>query len=419
MLLADYLEAEWRPALGCTEPAAIAWAAATAASVCDGPVRAVHLVCDPRTYKNCYAVGIPNSGRRTGILWSMALGALLPGPERGLECFADLTPEIVGEAGRLVEAGGATVDVEARREWLHVDCTVARAGGMGRAVIEREHSSMVRLERNGVTVERGSAAAAGGEPGGVREVLAALPLAALVDLARSAREADRTALREGAALNVAIARHGLSLFPPRFVDTAHQDSLTRLSRLVCAGVHARMSGEPFVVMTLAGSGNKGITCAVPLTLWGRESGVADARIDEALALGCLVTSSVTHQLGSLSAACGAAIAAGMGVAAGLVLLEDGGADEIALAMSNIVGNLTGMICDGAKIGCGLKTMTGIDAAFRAASLALAGIGIPPTDGILGHDTAATLANLGRIATRGMAAMDTEILGIMQDKLRAR
>jgi len=88
-------------------------------------------------------------------------------------------------------------------------------------------------------------------------------------------------------------------------------------------------------------------------------------------------------------------------------------------MSNIVGNLTGMICDGAKIGCGLKTMTGIDAAFRAASLALAGIGIPATDGILGHSPAETLVNLGRITTRGMAAMDTEILGIMQNKLRAR
>jgi len=326
MLLADYLEAEWRPALGCTEPAAIAWAAATAASVCDGPVRAVHLVCDPRTYKNCYAVGIPNSGRRTGILWSMALGALLPGPDRGLECFADLTPEIVDAAGRLVEAGGTTVDVETRREWLHIDCTVARAGGVGRAVIEREHSSLVRLERNGVTVEPGQAVRAAGEPGSVRQELATLPIGALIDLARSAREADRTVLREGAARNIAIARHGLSLFPPRFVDTAHQDSLSRLSRLVCAGVHARMSGEPFVVMTLAGSGNKGITCAVPLTLWGRESGVTDTRIDEALALGCLVTSSVTHQLGSLSAACGAAIAAGLGVAAGLVLLEDGGAD---------------------------------------------------------------------------------------------
>lgn len=420
MKLSEFLAAEWRPALGCTEPAAIAWAAATAAAQSDGPVRAVHLVCDPRTYKNCYAVGIPNSGRQTGILWAMALGAFLPDASRQLECFADLTPAIVKDAGCLVESGGTTVEVEPRRECLYIDCKVARAGGFGRAVVEREHSRMVRVERGGAMVASGGwREEQGNDPEGCRNELAAMGFDELIGVARSITEADRHELRRGAALNLAIARHGLSLFPPRFVDTAHQDSMTRFSRLVCAGVHARMSGEPFVVMSLAGSGNKGITTSVPITLWGRESGATDEQVDEALALGCLVTSSVTRHLGSLSAACGAAIAAGMGVAAGLVWLEGGRTREIELATTNIVGNLTGMICDGAKIGCGLKTMTGVDAAFRAASLALAGIGIPSTDGILGHDTASTMANLGRIANRGMASMDAEILGIMQEKLRAR
>ena len=135
-------------------------------------------------------------------------------------------------------------------------------------------------------------------------------------------------------------------------------------------------------------------------------------------MACIVTSGVTHHLGSLSAMCGSAIAGGIGVAAALVLLEGGGADEVSAATTNIVGNLAGMICDGAKIGCALKTMTGVDAAFRAASLARAGLVIPVTDGIVGADGLASLGNLGRLAAEGMAAMEDEILAIMQAKLAA-
>jgi L-cysteine desulfidase len=119
----------------------------------------------------------------------------------------------------------------------------------------------------------------------------------------------------------------------------------------------------------------------------------------------------------LSAVCGCSNAAGIGLAAGLVYLERGTREQHSLALNNMVGNVTGMICDGAKIGCALKTMTSVDAAFRAASLALSGIGIPATDGIVGADGGESVRNLGRIATHGMAATDTEILKIMQEKLR--
>ena len=197
---------------------------------------------------------------------------------------------------------------------------------------------------------------------------------------------------------------------------AKEDPLTRVSRLVCAGVYARMCGENFTVMSLAGSGNKGIVCAVPLVRYGLEVNRPPELIDEALALACLVTSSTTHHLGALSAVCGCSNAAGIGLAAGVVHLEGGGPEEISAAVTNMVGNVTGMICDGAKIGCALKTMTSVDAAFRSASLALSGITIPVTDGIVGEDGAGSLANLGRIATTGMVAVDDAVLSIMQAKL---
>jgi len=417
MLFSEYLSSEWKPALGCTEPAAIAYAAALAAAQADGPLRAVHLQCDARIYKNCYAVGIPHSGHKVGIRWALALGSLLPDPSAKLEVFTQITPEILVEAERLLESGAVSVEVVPTSTELLVDCRVVRAGGVGRCVIERDHTRVVRLERDG----KGQAVEAAGDataaPPSARDQLVKLPFAALIDLARSVEQPEREALRRGAEMNVAIARHGLTLFPKPFMDLIGVDPLTRTSRLVCAGVYARMCGEDFTVMTLAGSGNKGIVASVPLTLWGREIGVSQERIDEALALACLVTSRTTAHLGTLSAVCGCSNAAGIGLAAGLVLLQDGGAEVISRAVSNMVGNVTGMVCDGAKIGCGLKTMTSVDAAFRAASLASCGIGIPFSDGIVGASGEQSLEHLQQIATLGMQAVDEQILSIMQAKLR--
>ena len=415
--LTEILAAEWRPALGCTEPAAVAWAATLAAEQGEGRVRQVRLVCDPRTYKNCYAVGLPNAGKATGILWALALGSCLPDGSLGLGSFGGINPGILDTAGALIQSHGVYVDVEAGESELLVDVTVVREGGVGRAVLEREHTRVTRVERDGRLVGGARAGIAALEAPSRRQAVAALSIPELMALAGTLGEGDRARLREGVALNLAMARHGLSLLPPGFVAPAGQDSQTRLSRLVSAGVHARMSGEALTVMTLAGSGNKGITVAVPISLWGREAGHAEARVEEALAFACLMTTATTWHLGTLSAICGAANAAGIGIASALVFLEGGDARQVGLAISNMVGNLAGMICDGAKIGCAMKTMTGVDAAFRAANLALAGIGIPATDGIVGADGEGSLVNLGRLAQHGMIGVDAEILRIMQDKLR--
>jgi len=420
MKFRDYLATEWRPALGCTEPASIAYAAANAAAQAEGEVRSVHLLCDARIYKNCYAVGIPHTEGKLGITWALAIGALLPDASAGLECFRHVTPQIIERALELIEAGLVTVDVDSARHELLVDCRVVRAGGAGRAVIESEHTRLVLIEANGKPVAHPQTEAAKKGDGGassVREQLASLSFHELVTLATALDEGDGELLREGAELNLAIAQHGLSLFPRRFFRMMGSDSVTRLSRLVCAGVYARMSGEDFTVMSLAGSGNKGITASVPLAMWGEDNAHEQRRIDEAMALACLVTSATTHNLGTLSAVCGCSNAAGIGLAAGLVYLEGGDEAHISLAMNNMVGNVSGMICDGAKIGCALKTMTAVDAAFRSAALALSDIGIPVTDGIIGQDGLESLRNLGRIATHGMMSMDAEILRIMQDKLR--
>lgn len=413
MNLSQFLDAEWVVALGCTEPAAVAYAAALAAEQGRGAVRMVRLVCDPRTYKNCFAVGLPNAAGHTGLLWALAIGSHLPEGRAGLRCFEAVTPGILERAGELMDRQGVQVDVDAKREVLHIDVMVVRESGVGRAVLEREHTRLIRLEADG-RVLRDLEDAPGACRPDLRAEAAAMGIPALVELAGTVTGQDRRRLWEGALCNLAMARHGLGLMDIR---TLGERGPVSVSRLVSAGVYARMSGEPLQVMSLAGSGNKGITLSVPLVVHGEQRGIPQERIEEAMALGCLLTAATTFHLGTLSAVCGAANAAGIGVAGGLVLMEGGDAAQVGLAINSMVGNLAGMICDGAKIGCALKTMAGVDAALRAASLALEGVGIPGTDGIVGEDGEASLRNLGRLAQHGMSGIDADILGIMQDKLR--
>ncbi len=417
MLLDDYLSHECRPALGCTEPACIAYATALAASQGTGAILGVELVCDPRMYKNCFAVGIPHSGHKTGLRSALALGALIDDPSAKLEVFRHVTPEMIAAAGELIDGGLIRAEVDPGHTRLYVDCTVRRAGGTGRVVIEGDHTRVTRIERDGQVLPV-DAGAKPEEACDWRRRLAEMPFDEMAAFARTAGDEARARLAKGAEMNLAIARHGLALLPKRFLIQGDMGPASRAGLLVCSGVYARMCGEDFCVMSLAGSGNKGITCAVPIWLWGEATAAPRARIEEALALACLVTSATTYRLGSLSAVCGCSNAAGIGLAAGLVDLEGGAPEQISLAVTNMVGNIAGMVCDGAKIGCAMKTMTAVDAAFRAAFLALSGIGIPETDGIVGPDGHASLTNLGRVAVEGMSAMDSEILDILRTKMEA-
>ena len=417
MEFSTYLTAEWRASLGCTEPAAIAYAAAMAASYQRGQLQTVRLVCDARTYKNCYSVGIPNAESRTGILWTLAIGGNLADHSLGLRCFEMISAGVLQAAGNLMARGGIQVEVDPARTTLFIDVTVVCEGGIGRAVVEREHTNLTRLESNDKQVPIQPPERMTSNTGSIRALIAGLTIQETMELARSLTAEDRMALREGVSCNTDVARDAMSLVPEIFVHTQMRDGQGRAELYVNAGVTARMTGVSRMVMTLAGSGNKGITVSIPVWLWGRESGYPEDRIDEALAFTFLITSATTHHLGTLSAACGSAIAAGAGIAAGLVMLNGGGAHEAGLAVSNVVGTLAGMICDGAKVGCAMKTATGVEAAFRATKYAMSGQGIPVTNGIVGRDGETSLIYLGLVVSRGMANMDAEILDIMQKKLR--
>lgn len=416
MKLEKYLTAEWVPALGCTEPASIAYAGMTAASHLGEVPKKIILKVDTRIYKNCYAVGVPYSGHKTGIKWAAALGVFLKDKSAGLQCFEDIKPSTIRSAQKLIKNDEIRVVVDKSKKDLFIDITVIGSKNKARCIIENTHTNITLISKNDKNIYRHGSGKSASLQGEARLWAASLSPQRMIKLARSLSKKQREALINGAKQNLKIAMHGLKLLPRTFFGIKKSEASAKAAGLVGAGVYARMWGEPFPVMSVAGSGNKGITLSVPLIILRDEWKVPQRRIEEALLIAMLVTSKTTYELGTLSAVCGCSNAAGIGLACAIVHLKGGGSREMALAINNMVGNITGMICDGAKIGCAMKTMTSVDAAFRSATLALSGIGIPPEDGIIGRNGAESLKNLGLIAKRGMVRTDEEILGIMQEKL---
>ena len=416
MDILEYIEQEWIPTLGCTEPASIAYASIMAAKQISGKASSITLCVDPKMYKNCHAVGIPHSGHKIGIKWAAAIGSFLTNSELQLECFREIDEGVLEQASGLINADKVKIKIDRAKDNLFIDLEVTDGEDTGRCVIQGTHTNITRIHKDGKTMFESRAGLEVETEISARDWAASLSAPEILEVARDLNREARSRVRNGSELNLKIAEYGLTLFPESFVKMTEADILTRVAGLVCAGVYARMWGEDFTVMSVAGSGNKGIVCSVPLTVLEEERNLGPKRVEEALALSMLFTSKTTEELGTLSAVCGCANAAGIGLACGLVYLQDGGDKEISFAINNMVGNVTGMICDGAKIGCALKTMTSVDAAFRASALAMSGIGIPFSDGIVGHTGSESLANLGKIAKDGMTHTDDEILRIMEEKL---
>lgn len=415
MNLMEYLKAEVVPAIGCTEPASIAFATMNAATELDGAITGVKLKVDKRIYKNCFAVGIPHSGHKTGIKWAVAIGCFLKNKDSKLECFRDINDEILRNAHNLIENDHVLIEIDGGKTHLFVDVELTDGKDTARCILEGSHTNITLISKNNKNIFQNMGHGASPK-NPAREWASSLTSAEILKIATEMTADERKRVREDAEQNLKIAEHGLKLFPEKFVEITSQSPLNRISGMVCAGVYARMWGEDLPVMSIAGSGNKGITSFVPLLLLEKEWNIGPKKIEEAFAIAALFTSKTTEELGTLSAVCGCSNAAGIGLACAITYLLGGGEKEISFAINNMVGNVTGMICDGAKIGCALKTMTTVDAAFRASTLAISGIGIPKEDGIIGANGDESLANMGRIAKDGMIKTDEEILSIMRSKL---
>jgi L-cysteine desulfidase len=423
-LIQEILDHEVFPAVGCTEPISCAFACAAAAAELPRPAERIELTVDPATYKNGAAVTIPHSGGRTGNPIAAAMGALIARPELHLEILRDVTPEVLSHAVEMLASGRVTYRCDARRRELYVEAIVTSGASRVRCVVSGGHTHVACLQLNGGPLPTAAAAATNLA---YRERLKALSLEEVLGEALRLTPQQRAYIQRGIDMNLAIAEKGIDLHGNAF--QLHQmmkqglmadDLFFRVKTRVASALDARMGGLPEPVMTSGGSGNQGTMTILLPYLVGRDRGIDLPRIQESIAIGHAVNSYIKQFTGELSAVCGCAIAASIAASVAIVYQHVGiDMAKITLAVHNILGDLCGIICDGAKPGCSLKIVSGTDAAMRSAFMALAGHGASPADGVIGQSAEESIRNLSRISLEGMGGVDATVVNILQHKAAAK
>ncbi len=417
------LRSEVIPAIGCTEPIAVALCTARAKELLGAEPDAITVYLSKNVYKNALAVGIPNTGM-TGLPIAIALGATVGKSEYMLEVLRDTTPETVAYAKQYMLSVPAQIHINYEApSILYIHVEVRKGEQMAQATIMDEHTKFV--EGNEAKGERrevkGERLEAKGE---------ALTLHRVYDFAMEVDTHDITFLEEGAEMNTAAAEtsfadqygHGLGrlLRANTLTATPEMEKLfgntlfTKIISYTCGACDARMSGAMVQVMSNSGSGNQGISCSIPVYLYAKENGCSEERTLRALALSNLTVIYIKQSLGRLSALCGCVVAA-TGSAAGITYLMGGNYEEITYAIKNMIANISGMICDGAKPGCALKVTSGVATAIFSAYLAMQHSYADSTEGIVEDDIDRTIRNLTRIGHDGMQVTDDLILDIMTHK----
>ena len=430
--LLQLLRSEVIPAIGCTEPIAVALCTARAKELLGAEPDAITVYLSKNVYKNALAVGIPNTGM-TGLPIAIALGATVGKSEYMLEVLRDTTPETVAYAKQYMLSVPAQIHINYEApSILYIHVEVRKGEQMAQATIMDEHTKFV--EGNEAKGERrevkGERLEAKGET---------LTLRRVYDFAMEVDTHDITFLKEGAEMNTAAAEtsfadqygHGLGrlLRPTSNSEAVQQQSgltsnsvsalfgnslFTKIISYTCGACDARMSGAMVQVMSNSGSGNQGISCSIPVYLYAKENHCTQEEMLRALALSNLTVIYIKQSLGRLSALCGCVVAA-TGSAAGITYLMGGNYEEITYAIKNMIANISGMICDGAKPGCALKVTSGVSTAIFSAYLAMQHSYAGSTEGIVEEDIDRTIRNLTRIGHDGMQVTDDLILDIMTHK----
>jgi L-cysteine desulfidase len=427
----DVLTLQVAPALGCTEPVAIALGAAAAMSVLPGEdFDSIEVSLDPNVYKNALAVSIPGTGGLSGLDMAAALGAVGGNASLGLEVLGPIADNHVAMAKQTLAEKKVTVSLLKDQRGLYVKNVIRRGDDVAVSIIEGLHDNIASLELNGKPV--GSDLVTPPTESGISPVAAmeewlkSLSLNDLIALTDDLDEADLAFLQEGVDVNMRLVdqglKYGMGLGVGKTLERLVRQGLIKKDMILNARIYAsaasdaRMSGIPLPAMSSAGSGNHGLTAILPI--WAVKDyvdGVDIKTVLEAIALSHIVTAYVKAHTGRLTAVCGCSVAAGAGATAGVTFLLGGDAKHIAGAIKNLLEDLAGIICDGAKAGCALKLATAAGTAVQAALFSLQGVNVHHTDGIIGNSSEDTMRNVGTLATHGMIATDQTILEIMLQK----
>lgn len=416
----DLIKREVVLSIGCTEPMAVSLCVAKACEVLGVQPQQIEVSMSANIFKNAMGVGIPNSGM-TGLPIAVALGAVAGHAKYGLEVLRDVTAEDVERAKRLLESVKPSIFVADDSEDILFIKTVVKAGAdMAEVVISGTHTTFSSIRRNGVEV---SSQTSEYQPLADAEQLE-LSLRKIYDFAEEVPLHKIEFIEEALRYNIAAAEfsfkgeYGHSL--GRMLHSASSHAIfgdtifTDILAYTSGACDARMSGAMVPIMSNSGSGNQGISATVPVARFAKARGVSREQMLRALVLSHLTVIYIKQSLGRLSALCGCVVAA-TGSACGITRLMGGGFEEVAGAVNNMVANLTGMICDGAKPSCSLKVTSGVATAVLSATLAINHHTSQSNEGIIDKSVDKSIRNLTEIGRTGMSETDRLILRIMTSK----
>lgn len=419
--LTRLIREDMRPALGVTEPGAIAFAVSKARTYVKGAVTGVELRLNSGMYKNAYTCGIPNSSFM-GNEYAAALGLLAGKPEMGLECLAEVTEADNAAAEELVAAGKIKVSMSGISSRIFIEAKVTSENGEAVVTIRGSHTNIVRIQVNGETVFSGSEES--GEEESAPPLIHSYTLEQMVSYADTVPAAEISFISEAYEMNYRLFKEGLEnprttyaryLLEKNGGQIISEDEQKTASLLCNAAIEARVIGLDFPAMSITGSGAHGIIATMPLYGVAKHRGLSEEKLWRATAISYLVCMYIKEYSGKLSAFCGCGIAAGTGMACGLIYLYGGGIKEMERVINNMASSITGMICDGGNQGCTMKGIVAVDAAFQSADFAMHGISIEPVHGINGRTPEATMRHMGEIASPGMEGTEKTIVDILQEK----
>ena len=451
--LSTLIKKDMVPALGVTEPGAISFCVAKAKSYAKGELLHLNVAMNSGMYKNAFTCGIPNS-KEVGNVFAAALGYVAGNPDKGLESLANVTPADNVSAQRLIDEGKITVALSGISSRIFMEATLETTESKVLLTIRDTHTNITKIVVNGETVleaeekdeaidrpEAGITESDKTEEGcGITESnkvsegtdttkihsIHRYTLAELVDYVNTVPLEEIEFVKEAYKVNLELFEEALKNPRTTFArqllamnggQVISSDEQMTASLLCNATIEARVIGLDKPAMSITGSGAHGIIATMPLYGVYKIHGLSEEMLYRATMLSYLICTYIKEYSGRLSAFCGCAIAAGTGMACGLVYLKGGTVEQMEYTLNNMASSITGMICDGGNQGCTMKGVAACDAAFRSVAFAMKGVHIDKVHGINGNTPEETMRNMGLIASPGMVGTEKTIVEIFEEKLR--
>ena len=451
--LSTLIKKDMVPALGVTEPGAISFCVAKAKSYAKGELLHLNVAMNSGMYKNAFTCGIPNS-KEVGNVFAAALGYVAGNPDKGLESLANVTPADNVIAQRLIDEGKITVALSGISSRIFMEATLETTESKVLLTIRDTHTNITKIVVNGETVleaeendeaidrpEAGITESDKTEEGcGITESnkvaegtgttkihsIHRYALAELVDYVNTVPLEEIEFVKEAYKVNLELFEEALKNPRTTFArqllamnggEVISKDEQMTASLLCNATIEARVIGLDKPAMSITGSGAHGIIATMPLYGVYKIHGLSEEMLYRATMLSYLICTYIKEYSGRLSAFCGCAIAAGTGMACGLVYLKGGTVEQMEYTLNNMASSITGMICDGGNQGCTMKGVAACDAAFRSVAFAMKGVHIDKVHGINGNTPEETMRNMGLIASPGMVGTEKTIVEIFEEKLR--